>query len=91
MQIYCSNISFKATADDIKFLFQEFGDVTEVKLMTDRESGKSRGFAFITMPDDAQAKRAIERLDGYTYKGRELVVNKARPKQPHHAHDSYKN
>lgn len=81
MQIYVSNINFKATKEAIQELFEPHGAVTEVKLMTDRESGRSRGFAFITMEDDDEAQLAIKKLDGHTFMGRELVVNKARPKQ----------
>lgn len=78
--VYCANIPFRATEDQLKKLFEECGTVESCKIVTDRETGKSRGFAFIEMPNADQAKKAIDELDGAEFQGRNLVVNMAKPK-----------
>jgi RNA recognition motif-containing protein len=78
MNIYIANISFKAREQDLKELFQDHGSVDSVKIVTDRETGRSRGFGFVEMPSPEEGKRAIEALNGYEYEGRKLVVNEAR-------------
>lgn len=79
MNIYVANINFRAQEDQIKELFQQYGEVASVKIVMDRETGRSRGFAFIDMPDDSQAKEAIQKLNGFEFLQRNLVVNEARP------------
>jgi RNA recognition motif-containing protein len=79
MNIYVANVSFRAREQDLKELFQRFGEVSTVKIVTDRETGRSRGFGFVEMPNDAEAKQAIAQLNGVDFNERKLVVNEARP------------
>ncbi len=80
MSIYVGNLSFDATQDDINQIFGEYGSVKSVKLPTDRETGRVRGFAFVEMSSDPEEQAAIEALDGAEWMGRTLKVNKARPR-----------
>ena len=80
MSIYVGNLSFDATQDDINQIFGEYGSVKSVKLPTDRETGRVRGFAFVEMSSDSEEQAAIEALDGAEWMGRTLKVNKARPR-----------
>ena len=80
-KIYVGNLSYKVTEDDLKDLFKEFGTVTEVNVITDRETGRPRGFAFVEMDSDDDATKAIDSLSGKTLQDREIVVNEARPKR----------
>ncbi len=80
MNIYVGNLPFSATNSDLEELFSEFGEVHSASVITDRETGRSRGFGFVEMPDDA-ASTAIEKLSGYDFEGRQLTVNQARPRQ----------
>ncbi len=79
MNIYVANISFRAREQELKELFQKFGEVSSVKIVTDRETGRSRGFGFVEMPNDSEAKQAIAQLNGSEFSERNLVVNEARP------------
>ncbi len=80
MTIYIGNLSFQASEDDIKSVFAEYGEVTRISLPIDRETGRKRGFAFVDMADEAKEDQAISELDGAEWLGRELRVNKARPR-----------
>lgn len=80
MKIYVGNLSFRSTEDGIRDLFSQFGQVDESSIVQDRETGRSRGFAFVTMADDGEARAAIEALNGQEFDGRTLTVNEARPK-----------
>ncbi|MCG8652696.1 MAG: RNA-binding protein [Pirellulales bacterium] len=80
--IYVGDLSFKASDDDLRSAFEQFGEVTSVNIIMDRETGRSRGFAFVEMSDGEQAKEAIENLDGTAICGRNVKVNEARPRQP---------
>ncbi len=80
MTIYIGNLSFQATEDDIRDVFIEYGEVARITLPIDRETGKRRGFAFINMVNDEEEDLAIAELDGAEWLGRELRVNKAKPK-----------
>lgn len=80
MSIYVGNLSFDATQDDINEVFQEYGSVKSVKVPTDRETGRVRGFAFVEMSAEEEELAAIEALDGAEWMGRTLKVNKARPR-----------
>ncbi len=80
MSIYVGNLSFDAAQDDIQQVFTEYGSVKSVKLPTDRETGRVRGFAFVEMSSEAEEAAAIEALDGAEWMGRTLKVNKARPR-----------
>lgn len=82
MTIYVGNLSFQATEDDIKEVFAEYGAVQRVSLPIDRETGRKRGFAFVDLATDAEEDAAIAELDGAEWLGRELKVNKAKPKDP---------
>ena len=79
MNIYVANISFRASEDQLKGLFQQFGEVASAKIVTDRETGRSRGFGFIEMPNDSEGAAAIAQLNGTSFQDRNLVVNEARP------------
>lgn len=79
--MYVGNLSFDAGEQDINELFAQFGEVTDVHLVMDRESGRPRGFAFVTMSDKAEMDKAIEALDGNEFLGRNLTVNEARPRE----------
>ncbi len=79
--MYVSNLSFHTTDEDLKNLFSDFGEVSSSKVITDRETGRSRGFGFVEMPEEADAKKAMEELDGKDIEGRALSVTVARPKE----------
>jgi len=81
MKMYVGNLSFETTENDLQDLFEQHGTVSEVNLMMDRMTGKSRGFAFVTMNDNAQAKAAMSGLNGRELNGRTLTVNEARPRE----------
>jgi RNA recognition motif-containing protein len=80
-KIYVGNLSYKVTEDDLKDLFAEFGTVTEINVITDRETGRPRGFAFVEMESDDEATKAINSLNGKELQDREIVVNEARPRR----------
>jgi RNA recognition motif-containing protein len=79
--IYVGNLPFTATEDEVRGLFSPFGDVQSVKIVTDRETGRPRGFAFVDM-GDADADTAIKALEGHQMGGRSLKINEARPRAP---------
>lgn len=81
MTIYVGNLSFQATEEDLREVFAEYGKVSRVSLPTDRESGRKRGFAFVEMEEEAQEDQAIAELDGAEWLGREIRVNKAKPRE----------
>jgi RNA recognition motif-containing protein len=81
MSIYVGNLSYQVTEDDIKGIFAEYGTVKRVQVPTDRETGRLRGFAFVEMGTDAEETAAIEALDGAEWMGRDLKVNKAKPRE----------
>jgi cold-inducible RNA-binding protein len=81
MKLYVGNLSFESTENDLQDLFEQHGTVSEVHLMMDRMTGKSRGFAFVTMNDDTQANAAMTALNGRDLNGRNLTVNEARPRE----------
>jgi RNA recognition motif-containing protein len=78
--IFVGNLSFNASEVSVRSLFEEYGAVDRVNLVTDRDTGQQRGFAFVEMPVDAEAQRAIDGLSGREFNGRALTVNEARPK-----------
>jgi len=80
MNIYVGNLAHKATEDDVRQAFAEFGEVAEVRLIVDKFSGESRGFGFVEMPAKAEAEKAIEEMNGKEFMERALNVNEARPK-----------
>ncbi|HEX2715907.1 MAG TPA: RNA-binding protein [Candidatus Acidoferrales bacterium] len=78
--LFVGNMSFQTTEADLTALFQPLGQVGRIHIATDRETGRARGFAFVEMPNDAEAAKAIAALDGKEMGGRNLKVNEARPK-----------
>ncbi|MBD2105728.1 MULTISPECIES: RNA-binding protein [unclassified Nodosilinea] len=80
MSLYVGNLSYDVTREDLERVFAEYGEVKRVSLPTDRETGRPRGFAFVDMAAEAQEDTIIESLDGAEWMGRELRVNKARPR-----------
>ena len=80
MNIYVGNMSYNTSEDELRTLFEEHGTVDAVRVITDRDTGRPKGFAFVEMPDDAQAQAAIEALNGRDVGGRNLTVNEARPR-----------
>ncbi|MDX2228953.1 MAG: RNA-binding protein [Leptolyngbyaceae cyanobacterium bins.349] len=81
MSIYVGNLSFEVTSEDLTQAFTQYGTVKRVQLPTDRETGRVRGFAFVEMATDAEENTAIESLDGAEWMGRDLKVNKAKPRE----------
>jgi RNA recognition motif-containing protein len=79
--IYVGNLVWDATADDLLALFQSFGAVARAQVITDRETGRSRGFGFVEMDNDQEAQTAIDNLNGTPFRGRPLTVNEARPRE----------
>ena len=79
-RLYVGNLNFATTEDDIKAAFEPHGEIDSVYLVQDRDTGRSRGFAFVEMADADQAEQAIAALNGTDLSGRDLVVNEARPK-----------
>lgn len=80
MNIYVANLNYKVQDENLRELFEEYGEVSSAKVISDRETGQSRGFGFVEMPDENDALTAIEELDGAEVQGRAIKVNKARPK-----------
>src|SRR6202165_2808915 len=78
--LFVGNMSFQTSEADLRTLFEPFGQITRVHMAMDRETGRARGFAFIEMPNDEEAAKAIAGLDGKELGGRNLKVNEARPK-----------
>lgn len=81
MKIFVGNLSWEATDNDIKDAFAQFGTVSKADVVKDRDTGRSRGFAFVEMDNDAEANAAIEGLNGKEIMGRAIVVNEARPRE----------
>ena len=80
-KLYVGNMSFKTTEADLRDAFSQFGNVTDVYIATDRETGRPRGFAFVTFSTDTESKLAAEKMTGADLDGRQLTVNEARPKE----------
>ena len=80
MNIFVGSLPFKIEEGDLQTIFEEYGEVTSVRIITDKFSGRSKGFGFVEMPDDAAANKAIEALNGSELGGRNIVVNQAQEK-----------
>jgi RNA recognition motif-containing protein len=78
VRIYVGNLSFSSTEDGVRELFSEYGEVVDVALINDRETGRPRGFGFVEMRDQDEARKAIESLNGVEFEGRTLTINEAR-------------
>ncbi len=81
MNIYVGNLSYETTEDDLQQLFGEYGSVMKVNIIRDRDSGRSKGFGFVEMEEQADAEKAIGELDGAAVKDRNIKVNEARPRE----------
>ncbi len=81
MNIYVGNLPYSVGEDDLQGIFSEFGEIESVKIITDKYSGRSKGFGFVVMDNDEEAKAAIENLNGKTVDSREITVNEARPRK----------
>jgi cold-inducible RNA-binding protein len=81
MNIYVGNLPFQATEADLRSLFADYGAITSASVITDRQTGASRGFGFVELADENAAGEAITKLDGHEWDGRRLTVNEARPRQ----------
>ncbi|MFC1670850.1 RNA recognition motif domain-containing protein [Spirochaetota bacterium] len=81
MNIYVGNLPYSISEGDLETLFSDFGSVAEAKIITDRDSGRSKGFGFVEMPEQSEGEEAIKELDGREVEGRNIKVNEARPKQ----------
>ena len=81
MNIYVGNLSYKVDENDLKGIFEEYGEVTSVKVIKDKYSGKSKGFAFVEMSDSNEAKKAIKELNGGELDNRSVIINEAKPKR----------
>ena len=81
MNIYISGLNFSTTEAELNDLFAEYGEISSVKIILDRETGRSRGFAFVEMPDDAAAQKAIDELNGAELDHKTISVNVARPRE----------
>ncbi len=81
MNIYVGNLPHATTDSELKDAFGQYGSVDSAKIITDRETGRSRGFGFVEMPDDGDGAKAVQELNGQDFDGRPLTVNEARPRE----------
>ena len=81
MNMYVGNLSYEMSEENLRNEFAEYGEVKSVKIITDRDTGRSRGFGFVEMNSDGEGKKAMEALNGKDFEGRELIVNEARPRE----------
>jgi RNA recognition motif-containing protein len=82
MNIYVGNLAFSATNHDLRQLFEPYGVVEDIRVIMDRETGRSKGFGFVEMPDGTAARTAITKLQGQQIEGRTLTINEAKPREP---------
>jgi RNA recognition motif-containing protein len=82
MKIFVGNIDYRIKDEDLRNLFAEYGEVISANIIIDRMSGRSKGFGFVEMPNDEEAKRAMQELNNGEWSGKKIVVNEARPKAP---------
>lgn len=80
MNIYVSNLNFSTTSQSLQELFEQCGEIESAKIITDRETGRSRGFGFVEMPNDEEGQNAIDKLNGTEFEGKTITVNLARPR-----------
>lgn len=81
MKLYVGNLSFQSTQEDIRALFEPYGQVTDVAIIQDRETGRSRGFGFVTLGSASEGEAAINALHGKPFEGRNLIINEARARE----------
>ena len=82
MNIFVGNLTYSTTDQDLRQLFEQYGVVDTINVITDRDTGRSKGFGFVEMPDSAASKAAIQGLNGKELEGRALTVNEAKPREP---------
>ena len=82
MNIFVGNLTYSTTDHDLRQLFEQYGVVDKINVITDRDTGRSKGFGFVEMPDSAAAKAAMQGLNGKELEGRALTVNEAKPREP---------
>jgi cold-inducible RNA-binding protein len=87
MRIFVANIAFTTTEEELSQLFESYGIVDHAQIMMDRDTGRSRGFGFVEMPDATEAQAAIDGLNGTSLGGRTLIVNEARPREERRSRD----
>ena len=80
-KLYCGNLSYSVSSSDLEDMFAQFGTVDSAQVISDRDSGRSKGFGFVEMGSDSEAQAAIEALNGQEHEGRALTVNEARPRE----------
>jgi RNA recognition motif-containing protein len=81
MNIYVGNLAYRVREDDLKSVFEQFGSVSSARVITDRDSGRSKGYAFVDMPDDGEAQQAIRELNEKDLEGRRLIVKESIPRK----------
>lgn len=81
MNIFIANLNFKVQSEKLQEIFGEYGEVSSAKIISERETGRSKGYGFVEMPNDDEATRAIEDLDGVEIEGKTIVVKKAKPRE----------
>ena len=81
MNIYCGNLAYSTTDSELRSTFETYGQVASANVIMDRETGRSRGFGFVEMPNDAEARAAIEALNNTSLGGRNVIINEARPRR----------
>jgi cold-inducible RNA-binding protein len=87
MNIFVGNLAFTTTEEELAELFHPYGEIASIRIMTDRDTGRSRGFGFVEMPDATAAQAAIDELNGTSLGGRALTVNEARPREERRPRD----
>jgi len=81
MNIYVGNLDFKVNENDLEGIFEDYGTVSSAKIISDKFTGRSKGFGFVTMENDSEATKAINELNGAEFESRKIVVNEAKPKK----------
>lgn len=81
MNIYVGNLSYDVQQNDLQTLFEQYGEVASASVITDRDTGRSKGFGFVEMPQSAQAQKAVGEINGQSVQGRNVTVNEARPRE----------
>ncbi|MFP4417568.1 MAG: RNA recognition motif domain-containing protein [Chitinivibrionales bacterium] len=81
MNIYVGNLSYDVQQNDLQTLFEQYGEVASASVITDRDTGRSKGFGFVEMPQSAQAQKAVGEINGQSLQGRNVTVNEARPRE----------
>ena len=87
--IFLGNLPWSVKDEDLKAKFSEFGEVASARVITDKFSGRSRGFGFVDMPNDEEVKNAVDKMNGYSWDGRDITVNEAKPKTERRDNDRF--